>query len=213
MRLASKAPVRRLAFRRPFKPRLSKYLRAYVGKRIEAAAEPKHVYSTLNTTTASAATYLQLTTIPQGTTDITRIGDQIKLKRLQMTFNLGAGDPTNIIRILIFQWNLTTTPTDAEVFEDTSSVVGQLAGTVCRDSIHGRKLTVLRDLKVALNNVNYPNKYFSVNVPLRRCRKVAYVGGSSTVAVGNIYMMYMSDSSVVVHPVIQAGWTIDFVDM
>lgn len=210
LRLASRAPRRKLAFRR--KPKISKYVRAYVGKRILTSSEVKHLYNYINTTSSTTFAYQALTDTALGTGDTARIGDQIQPKLMDIGFNFGVADTTNILRIFLFQWNLTSTPTDAEMFEDTTNTVTRLCGSLNRDSMKARKMTILWDKQITLNGVSRPNVYFRLKQSLARCRKIGYVGGS-TVAVGNIYLGYISDSSAVSHPAIQMAFTFDYWDL
>jgi len=192
---------------------VSKDVRKYVDRRLKSEGETKHSNSSFNVSSSSTATYFQLSSIATGQSDVTRIGDEIRLTKLDIGFNMAVGDSTNILRVLIFQWNLQTTPTDAEVFEDMTSNVTQLCGAVCRDSILARKMRVIKDLRFTLNSINEVNIYRRYMLRLDRLRKTRYIGGSTTLGVGQIWLMHISDSSAVTHPVLQSAYTLDFKDV
>jgi len=193
--------------------RISRALRSYVNQRISSSGELKHVYGYANTTVSTSVVYSQLSVIATGATDVARVGDSVKLKKLVIGFNTAVADTTNIMRVIIFQWNLPTNPTDAEVFEDTTNNVTYTCGSICRDSMHARKLRILYDRQVTFNGVSAPNMYWRKSFNLNRLRKCNYIGGSSTVGMGNIWIAYVSDSSAVSHPALQYAYTLDFTDL
>ena len=189
---------------------LKKMVSSVVKKAIQAKVEHKHLTVTLNTSASTTPTYGLLSTIGQGTTDILRIGDEIRPYRLKGGYLLAVADTTNIVRVIIFSWKQNSTPADSTVFDDSGNVHGLLIGPFSRDTMNGRMMVVHYDKTHALSGVSSPNQRHHVNIALRS--KINFVGGSSTASFNGLYICYVSDSSAVTHPVIQYTFDLDFTD-
>ena len=197
------------------KASVSKGVKKYINKRLRKVGELKHaVITVLNTTTSATTAFYQLTPPAVGNTDITRVGDVYKMESLDIGFNFSSADATNVIRVIIFAWGQTDTPTSALVFEDTSvNPVSELTGGLNRDSINSGRMVLIKEFHITLNGVARPNHYFRFKKSLRSLKSVHMSGGSATVGRNTLYMAYISDSSVVTHPAIQFAGVVDFRDV
>jgi len=199
---------------KPVSALVRNYVRNSVKRYIRKEGEEKHGYSRFNVNATTTPVYNQLNNvISVGTADTNnRIGDKYTITKLELGFNLSYGDPTNILRIIIFQWLEDSVPTDSDIFEDTTDPQSKLLGSLCSDSIKGKVLRVLKDIKVACNTYQ-PNMYWRTSISGSKMRPLQMVGGSASAGVGNIYCCYMSDSSAIAHPVLQCNWTLHYMDL
>ena len=206
---------KRLSAKKP----LAKSVKAVVHKAVVAEikkdAEVKHSFNALNTTASTTIQFNQITSsIVVGTSDTSnRIGDRYRLQGMHIGFNVAAADATNLIRCTLIQWNKNTTPTAAEIFED-SATIPALIGAFRSDSLASKMFTVIKDWHWVLNTASVPNlaivnKYIS----LKHIRGVQLFAGSATDGIGTLYLVYQSDSSAVAHPAFQCAWDLHYLDM
>jgi hypothetical protein len=80
---------------------------------IQAEIESKSFYfTTTPVAVTTGGTVYRCTTIPQGVTNVTRVGDKLHLKRLSLRYNIQVGatgliaaaDEFNTVRVIIFKW-------------------------------------------------------------------------------------------------------------
>lgn len=160
----------------------------------------------------NTASYFELLQPANGTTDITRIGDKVRPLRLEIGISLIVSDVTQLIRLCVIQWFKNTTPTDAEVFNDTTNDTSKLMGAMNHDSQRSKILKVVWDRTYSLNTVSNTNKMIRKNLNLSQLRPTSWIAGASTNAIGGYFLVAMSDSSAIGHPTIAAAWRIRFKD-
>ena len=170
--------------------------------------ELKRQRTIFNNTLSTTATIVNLFSgITQGLGDLNvRVGDRVKITKLEASGYLSVGDPTNIIRIIIFLWyNDSTTginpPTDQQLLDDTTSNLSMLYGDVNNDGSFpkNKKFKILSDKRFYLNGVSKPQ----INYQFKRTWKYGATTGFSAgtdKGSGIPYMLLVSDSSVAVHP-------------
>lgn len=172
---------------------VSQIVRSIIGTR----TEKKYFISFVNTTILNTGTVLAMSQIPQGTTDITRVGDRITLKRVDVICNIVAADATNFMRLMLVKYHPQSDPTSPpsiNVF--LNSVAGQ--GPASPPN-HDTRLdyTVLDDRMIALTLSGMGCATFSfsksLNFPLQ-------FSGGSTTASNHLYLVAVSDSAAVSHP-------------
>jgi hypothetical protein len=90
-------------------------VRAIARGMIAAEVETKAFDTTSNSFTVSTAgSVLKLTTVTQGATQVTRVGDRLKKKLLSFKYSIQVGatgliaaaDQYNTVRVIIFQWHM-----------------------------------------------------------------------------------------------------------
>lgn len=176
----------------------------YVKKLVRKEVETKYYddYTSWSGTAIDwTGSLVRLTTIAQGTTDITRVGDKLTLRAVRIKLNFVAADATQCMRLIVFQWYPNTTlvtPTTANIL----NVVGSPQG-VNSMYIHDydNQFKVLYDRRIAMvlgQNNDY--KAISINVPLKFAKKTINFTAASTAGSNHIYIMAISDSGAVGHP-------------
>lgn len=205
-------PRKNKYYKKPKSSSVAAIARRVAKSTLKKEVELKHAYGNLNTTASTTMTLSNLTVgIALGTSDTNaRVGDKITLKYMNIGFNFAVADTTNIMRVLLFQWNRNSDPTASEIFEDTSTI-GQLTGALCRDSLNSKILKPIREWNICLN-ANQPNFFIGNKyISLSKNKPVNFIGGGST-AYNHIYLAYVSDSSAISHPVMQTAFTINYSD-
>lgn len=226
--------------RRPFKPPRKvprgltpKQTRA-VQRLINKNVELKH----LDTVSASAA-YSNVAgisgvpfDIPIGTSDVSRIGDRIKwvghIKfKLEFVNSLGVGaDAYNSIRLCIFQWHPTSTPTANEIFYNGPTGAVDILSQYNHDErqqfsiLWDRTFTTVgnnqaatspgtsimttgpRSFKIPLTAKYIPSSPFSPDVQYN---------GALTGA-NRLYLFYVTDSAAIPHPTMAFSCKVVFRD-
>lgn len=182
-------------------------------KRIVNSSQETKFYdiSSSGASVSSTGTITSLTSIAQGTTDITRVGDSISLMRMMWSGVLTVGDQFNIVRVILFQWkpNDNVAPALADLLLNGPSGSPDVYSFYNHD-LRGQ-FHIMSDRTYSLigngTSSSIPfqpktqiliahNKGLSVGL-----KKVQYQGGT-TVGTHKIYVLTLSDSSAVAHPII-----------
>jgi len=170
-----------------------------------------------NTVVASAQaatttmTIFPITAIPQNTSDTGRIGDQVNLLSYQFKYHVACGDPTNIVRVALFQWledDTVVVPTATQLFQlGPSGSAGDIYSTWNHDR---RKMyRVLYDKRHFLaGNGTAATSPFSASTQRHhnhrgkfKKKTIEYVSALTT-GMGNLYICYVADSSILPNPTI-----------
>jgi len=172
-------------------------LRKLIRNEIARNEEPKH-FDVLNSGTAGIAGsgVLYLSSMAQGSTDITRIGDQINLKSLQFRFDSIYADNTNFMRLIIFQWvgdAVTDVPTINAVLESTPYYLSPYNWD------QRRKFRILHETW-KLDAVTSPRTHLgkgSVGLPIKTQQ---FLNASTNIEAGGLFAVFCSDSAAAAHP-------------
>lgn len=173
--------------------------RKYVNRRIRSTEEKKFKYldSSSNVLSYDSPYLLQLNNIAPGTSDNTRIGDEIFMHKLKIKGIVQQAANANVVsRIIVFQWFSNSTPTLDDVISDTAD-----SQAVHRDynDDNGHRMKILYDKRMFCVSPNGTggNKFahmFSMNIPRKRFRShVNYIAGSSTATTNVIYILGFSN--------------------
>lgn len=164
---------------------------------VNRTSEHKYFDTTGATTFSYSGTIIQLTTVPQGNTDITRSGDQLEILNLYVDFYVTPADSAvHLFQVLFFQWfpfNASDAPTVGEVLQTVAN------GTVAPISpLHHdlkRNFKLLYRLKGASYVTSGPSIVRKQIVLKPKYKKLSFVGGT-TDAFGHIYVLFVGDGSV-----------------
>lgn len=142
-----------------------------------------------------------LTPIPQGTQDIQRIGDEITVKSLQVRLNAIAGDVTNFLRMVIFQWipNDANPPTVANILNGQGGTVALVSAYYQNDTL-GNNYIVLYD-KVFTMSQTGNTAAISRNLycPMKYAKKRVQFNAATTEGQNKFYVILVSDSAAASH--------------
>lgn len=179
-----------------------------IGKRIES----KRADTTLVSTSITSASFFSLANMPaQGDAYNERSGDEILIEKFQWRLNIVAADPTNVVRVIVFRWNLnnaTTTPTLADILEGANATdYLEYQGGV------ENKYNILSDRTYALSTAGVPSRIVQGTCYGKKLgrKKIGFNQGLIT-GMGQIYIMFMSDSAIAAHPTVAGSYSLVYSD-
>lgn len=178
----------------------------YVRKLLAKQAETKYFELGVTATGVDyAGTLTNLTVVPQGTTDSTRIGDKLVIRGLNIKYEVIAADSTQMVRVMLFQWHPNTqllSPIMSDILVSTtlSTTNAPLANNVWD---YQNQYTVLYDRVHRLDSLEKASDIVRKNINLRYAKKTIVFYAATTAASEHIYMLVVSDSSAAPHPTIQ----------
>jgi len=186
----------------PLAPKLNQSQRQQVQRMIKKDTEVKSITIPIALTGISAVpTFVDMAPIAVGTTDNTRIGNHVHLKHLNLRFQVFGSDATNNYRIILFKWKdndfYTGVPVGTAILAALTGSAGDVLAPYNREIPDN--FVILKDLLFNTSQVADPIVTRNISIPLRG--KVQYVG-ATTNGTNKIYMMMLSDSSVIAHPTI-----------
>lgn len=140
------------------------------------------------------------TSITQGVLRTNRVGGQISPHALYIKgfVNADSTDAQNTVRVLVFQWNDTTAPTTSDVFESGY----QATIAPYRWSNSGTRLKILYDKSfISYHTGDTWRREVNFRLPFPKSLQTRYSGpGAGDGVAGRIYVMMISDSSLLPHP-------------
>ncbi len=164
-------------------------------KAIRSTSEFKH-HSVQTSDTASTAGFIwDLSAVAAGTTDTTRIGDQLSATTLGFQYRIVSGDTHNAVRVIYFQWYPNTVPVVANIL-NAAAVEAQY------ETDQATNYKILYDRTHTLNEyvsgVVVTTRQFrrKLRIPRKNLKFLA----ASTTATNKVYSLYITDSAAVVHP-------------
>jgi hypothetical protein len=140
-----------------------------------------------------------LSDVPQGTTDLTRIGDSLTVKRLRISsltvYNASVTQSTsiNIMRMIVVAWK----PFYASVAPTVGTIMTYTGATYAAQSYltHDGKnqFKVLFDQTVVLDSFHKPTHLFRADLKLNHI--ISYKNASTTNQSNGIYALYISNAA------------------
>lgn len=182
-------------------PHPNQALRSVLGRPI---MDRRFKYSTLESTlagsSATSATPLNLVSINQGTTDVTRTGDRVRVKRLWLSGKVtgaaaAAGSITS--RILVVLWNPpgvgnVNAPVSGQVIQH-GATYGPY-GPYSRD--YGDAYQVVYDMVTNVNPVSTSSDPELFHLDREVTVDMEFSAGATSPAVNTLYLFHLTDSGV-----------------
>lgn len=177
---------------------------ARIKKAIEKSKEQKYVDRKLATATAltTAGVVQKLSVIPQGTTDVTRIGDAVTLTGIELKVdgNVSGGVASSIVRYVVFQWKAddTTAPTVGDILELSVSTAPYTASYN-----HDKKsqYKIIDDFRIAVS-VPGPDNYqsFRKYYGRRFLKDIRFLAAGNN-GYNHVYVISMAENAVPVNSI------------
>lgn len=166
-----------------------------IDDRINRNSEMKHLDNTYSSGVSYIGTTINITNIPQGDGDNQRIGDVIQFDKLQVNLEVEAIDPFNVVRVMVLQWYPNEGVDTCEVNKVLQSV-----NILAMPNWHRRSdYRILYDtLLKADSDDPITTKRFIIK---SKIRKIMFNEGVN-VGHGQLFMLLISDSSTLNHPVV-----------
>jgi len=186
----------------PLAPKLNASQRLQVARMIKKDTEVKSFGSgAAIAAISSTAAVIDLSAVAIGTDDNTRIGNHIHLKRSNLRFRLDGSDPTNTYRVILFKWKdndfYTGAPPASSILANLSAGAGDVVMPYNRET--PGSFTIIKDFFVTTSQTGEGTITRYVSIPLSG--KVQYTG-ITTNGLNKIYLLLLSDSTVIAHPTI-----------
>lgn len=183
--------------RRPA-PKVSKNVRRYVGstvRRVMSAEQEHKYYLAFNTVTPSTVgTTYSLSDIPQGTSDVQRVGDKVSLGSLRLNYtlkrNTSSIQDTTSVRIFIFQWADSDSGGAPAAIELYQAPLYPMTTTLRHDPLRAKTLQVLYD-KVITIDADDPSSVNGIVLKMRK-RTLQYDTGGPT-GTNKVFMNVICD--------------------
>jgi len=186
---------------------------------IKQDTELKYFISQYNLAPQSTTpSLLSLTEIPQGVTDITRVGDRLELKSLEVRGCHIGGDAYNNTRLVFFTYKPNQVPVSSNILLVGPSAVIDPFSLYSHD--YRRDYHIIHDMtftSVGLiggsatqppqSNTSKCFHFTTTNFP----RQVQFAGGGLT-GTNKIWFVAVGDSAVLTHPLLNFSAKITFTD-
>lgn len=203
--------------------KLNKRQRMQVKRMIRGVQELKYKnYSDTGAISSTAAISGVLFDIAQGDTDQERNGDQFRwVKALNFRYTLAVSDTSNIVRIIILQWHpsVITAPTISDILLTGPSSNVDVYSNYNHDQRFNYKILFDRTHTLVGNGTagTFPGTTSSIitrhtNISLKRARKRVQLIGGSVSGSNRLFMLFVSDSTLVNHPTISYSMKMYFTD-
>jgi len=172
-----------------------------VRKALDRREELKIKDTTFNVSSTLAGTVVDLSSIAQGTTEATRIGNRISPKYLDIRASVHVADATNVLRVVVFQWHLddgAVVPTASNILQ-AGLVTGNWGPWAGYNNDERNAFSVLGDWVWQLNAASSNTSVDFVRRIKRKMRQPEYAGTLLT-GTSKIYMLLISDSAAAPNP-------------
>lgn len=192
-----------------------KYVKKIIHKETETKYRDLSLAAQPYLVALGATTIVDLCDIPQGNTDISRVGDKITIRGLEMRFELTVADVTNALRIIVFQWYPNTSLPAAPTNPVGSSILADVTTYPWLSNyVHDyqNQYGVLYDKLFNLNTVNKPTIEFKIKPRMRYVKKTINFTGGTNDGSNKLFMLLVSDSGAGPNPSVRVQSRIRFDD-
>jgi hypothetical protein len=135
------------------------------------------------------------------------LGNKINPAGIQVRYQFRVGDPSNIMRVIIFQWMDSTTPAVSGILQTPTTNLSALLATnkTNINVLHDRVYSGSETYAGALSYMEtVPSK--TIYIKGKNIYPVEFQAGANTVQKGGLYMLLISDSGAAPTPT--ASWYI-----
>ncbi len=180
-----------------------------VARVVSRRTETKHHFTTGGFAVTTAGIIVDISVIPVGTDERSRIGTQVWLTSLQSTFNCMVADNFNFIRILLFQWHMDTNVDVPEVGDIIYSATNPIISQIQDNKDH--RFSLLRDRTIRVDSASNSQSVKRFKITRRFRRKMQFTR-SSAGGLDHIFYLLLSDSITTPHPGVNISSKINFQD-
>lgn len=186
---------------------------ARLRREVRANRELKHYDApVIFTATGSTGAVAQIDQITQGDTETTREGLVINPKSMLFRGEVINADNFNNCRIILFRWFDNTAPIVTDIL-NTTGIAGLSPHNAPYSWAQKPKYQILYDKVLTVDNESYNNENFMFKYKFRPTSKITYSGSVSTsIMSGNIFCLYINDSTAIAHPQLNAFIRLTFTD-
>lgn len=156
-----------------------------------------------------------LTNITQGVGQLQRVGNEVILKSIQGKMHFIVGDTTNLVRVTIVKWHedsgVCGIPTYQSILQSTVSLPTDILSAYHVEN--SPSYDILFDRTFVLNTAAAnTSKVIKFYVPLKgRNQKISF-NDSAITGTGKLYLLFISDSAGIPHPLIDMYFRTRYTD-
>lgn len=162
----------------------------------------------ISNTASTAGSFHSLSDITVGTADGQRLKHEIEIKSLHLNLIGTHADPTNIMRVIVFQYFDVDFPTTAKLMQDTG--VDSYLSPMNFDN--AKSFRVLYDSMKLLSDIKTPQVSWNKYIKLSKARKNIEYSGTTTDGLNKLYLLVLSDSAAISHPAFHGFATLTYSD-
>lgn len=187
--------------RKYYKRRTNKKFVKAVRRVIEKTIEKKYLHNKSNSSVSSSGYALWPDIVPQGTTDITRVGDQVTIRslRFKIMCTVNVTSAINWVRCLIFQYfpAFDSSSITATTYPLNNILLDAVTYPYLSPYSHDNRYNfrILYDKTRLLDTVNVPVVMFKGIIKKFARRKIQYYSASSTNCVNGLTVLLISDQT------------------
>jgi len=143
--------------------------------------------------------------VNQGVNDATtlgsgnRIGDKIRPMYLQFKGQMYGGN-SHVLRVIVFRWHPTTTPTGAQILDNTYVSTFRAPFAPYEESSKDM-YTILKDKYFTLSAAGDQNKIIKFTISRKKMAIMNFTSGSSSVGSNLIYVLMCQDGVVTLNTI------------
>lgn len=191
--------------------KLNKRQKTQVKRLIGSRTESKIIDTAILNVADAAGVFQRLNTPAQGDAYNERAGDAIKLEKVSWRLSMTYADATNVLRMIVFRWGLdasVTSPTTSDVLQALNALAYPKYQTEVEDRVR-----ILSDRTYALSQNGRPNMIVSGSLYGKKLgRKTLGFNQGTTNGVGQVFVLWISDSVAVSHPTIGGYFRMQYED-
>lgn len=156
----------------------------------------------LGLTVSATASVSALTLIAQGQSSSQRIGDSIHVDHFQLRYHVLYGDANQYVRVIIFQWHPISTPAATDIL--SNGVTGSIDAATSFHQVNTKQqYSILSDKSYDLLSTGDSFAHECIMNIRRGFQKTITANSTSGTSTTNkIYVLCISDSTVVPHPTV-----------
>lgn len=178
-------------------PRQKKEVKKMVKGQIELKSFDTGGFPSVATTGAVT----RQTSIPQGVGNSQRIGDDVQLVKMDLSYEWAIADPFNTVRIIYFQWHMD----DAFSIPGLNDILFTAPSNDPTNALYNfsnrDKYKILYDKRHFLEAGSEGSESFSKKLSIKIPHKtLSYNSGGVLTGTNNIYQLLVTDSNTVLHP-------------
>lgn len=182
---------------------------------IKRVAETKYLNFHADLVSVPSTGYInRMSTIAQGQTDSTRIGDKLRYKSMELRGEFIGADTTQLVRLILFVWkpdsNADAPAALSDVLHGTYTGSNEVPMAPYTHDLRSN-FTILRDKTYALSTAGRPSVQFHWKLNNVRGKELKLIAAGNE-GKNHIYMMAVSDSDVASHPTLSVISQLSYTD-
>jgi len=172
---------------------------SHVIKSMEKRKQPKQLPDVHSASVSSTSQFHDFTgTVSQGVAVYQRVGQSIRVQHITLRGVLTSADATQIMRIIVFRWNVSDSSDAPAVSELLDTAGGTIPDYVANYLVYKpSRFTILWDEMFIFSTNWQPLQKFEREI---KCNSLVEYDVGVNTGKNHIYMMITSDSAVATHP-------------